>query len=453
MGLLRLAVACFVGAMLQAFLRADTTTITTVPVLNTPYWVAVRGHLPDQVRTDLEALDEVEIVSPTNCFSFIGCSQITIHLQYILVVAGLEFYTEANQQIHTQSIRLEPYEFVGGVGGIAGVENRARQEPVEVEDSVPWNLDRIDQLSATLNGIYNPPNNAPNVDMYILDTGVNLPHIEFGGRASRVTAFKDEAPCTSTAHGTWVASIAAGGFYGVARQANIYDMKLPTGSSCDFYTSDAAAALNYLLLNVDTPFIVVMSWSAPNTPALNAILQDLNTKGAILINAAGNEGSGSFPCSRSPGSSGVTYPVASVDQSLSRSSFSNFGSCVKSFAPGKEIVGAGLGSTTQLVQGDGTSASCPMEAGRAAVLMTQLGLTTPTAVYNALNTYSQKNVVTNAGSGSPNRFCNFKGSGSSPSPSPATPTPTRASPRPSPASAPTPSPPAGAASKFNVFIG
>ena len=444
MSFLRLVFACAMGALFHAFLRADTVTSTTVPVLNTPYWVAIRGHLPEQVRADLEALDEVEIISPTDCFSFLGCSEITIHLQYILVMAGLEFYTEANQQIHTQSTRLEPYYDDGEK------ENRARQEPVEVEDVVPWNLDRIDQLSSTLNGIYNPPNSGAGVDMFILDTGINLPHTEFGGRATRVSGFKDEAPCTSTAHGTWVASIAAGGFYGVARQANIFDMKLPTGSSCDFFTSDAAAALNYLLLNVDAPFIVVMSWSAPNTPAMNVILQELNNKGAILINAAGNEGSGSLPCSRSPGSSGVTYPVASVDPSLARSSFSNYGSCIKSFAPGKEIVGAGLGSTTQLVQGDGTSAACPMEAGRAAVLMAELSLSTPSSVYNALNTRSQKNAVTNPGAGSPNRFCNFKGSGSSPSPSPATPTPTRASPRPSPA--PVPSPPAGSASKFNLVF-
>lgn len=422
MGVIRLVFACTVAALLHAFLRSETISGTTVPALNTPHWVAIRGQLPDQVYTELEALPEVEVISPTGGFSFLGCSEITIHMQWILVMANLEFYTETNQQIHIQTVRLEPYK------PKAKNNNQARQQSAELDTTLPWNLDRIDQLSNTLNNIYNPPNTADNIDIYVLDTGVNLAHQEFDGRATRVTAFKDEDPCLSTAHGSWVASIAAGAFYGVAKDANIKDMKLPNGDSCDFYTSDAAAALNYLLLNVDVPFVVVMSWSAPNTPALNAILQDLNTKGAVLINAAGNDGDSSLACLRSPGSSGVTYSVGSVGRTLVRSSFSNYGTCIDGFAPGEEIIGAGLASSTQLVQGDGTSASCPMEGGRAAVLMKQFSLTNPTSVYNALITYSQKDVVISPGSGSPNRFCNFEGN------------------------VVAGSPPTSSSSKFNVFL-
>lgn len=444
MQFLRLFFAFALGACLHALIRADSVSTTTVPVLGTPYWVAIRGHLNNEVRAQLETRPEVAVMTSSNCFSFIGCTEITVHLQWILVQAGLEFYTEANEQVHVQATRLDAFDI------FAEKQNKARQEPVTTEAIFPWNLDRIDQLSSSLNGVYSPPSDALNIPIYVLDTGINIAHEEFGGRASRVTAFKDEVPCTSTAHGSWVASIAAGTYYGVAKKAKLYDMKLPSGSSCDFFTSDAAAALNYLLLYVPAPFVVVMSWSAPNTPALNAILQDLNTKGAILVNAAGNEGSGSFPCSRSPGSSGVTYSVASVGQSpLDRSSFSNFGNCVDSFAPGEGIVGAGLSSSTALVEGDGTSASCPMEAGRAAVLMKHLSISSPNDVYNALNAYSQKSVVINAGSGSPNRFCNFKGN-TAPSPAP-TPTTTSRSPA-TPPPGPTPAPPANFASKFNLFL-
>lgn len=440
MQLFRLALLAVIGAALRAFSRGDTQTSTTVPVINSSYWVAVRGHLTPEVQDLLEDLPEIESISPSLCFSFLGCSSITVDLQNILVQAGLEFYAESQQPILTQAVRLEPYN---------PDKPRARQLPVTVDSSLPENLDRIDQLSNTLNGVYNPPGTGLNIPIYILDTGVNINHEEFGGRAHRVTAFKNEVPCTSTAHGTWVASIAAGEFYGVAKDAEIYDMKLPTGSACDFFTSDAAAALNYLLLNVDAPFIVVMSWSAPTTPAINAILQDLNVKGAVLINAAGNEGSGSLPCSRTPGSSGVTYAVGSVGvPSIQRSSFSNYGGCIDSFAPGENIVGAGIASNSGLVEGDGTSAACPMEAGRAAVLMKYLSLTTPGQTYSALNAYSQKSVVVNSGTGSPNRFCNFKGTAGSPSPSPATTPSTTRSPS---TTSQTPSPPANFASSFNVF--
>lgn len=434
------------SVMLGSLCRADTLTTTVVPNLGTPYWVAIRGHLTLEVRADLEALAEVEVISPSFCFSFIGCSAVTLQMQSILTQAGLEYYSETNQQVFTQDVRLDPYS-------PNAKENHARQVPVTVEASLPPNLDRIDQLSNTLNDVYNPPGRGLNIPVYVLDTGVNIGHEEFGGRASRVTGFKNEAPCSSTAHGSWVASIVAGSFYGVANQAKIYDMKLPTGSSCDFFTSDAAAALNYLLLNVDAPFIVVMSWSAPNTPAMNAILQDLNVKGAILINAAGNEGSGSLPCTRSPGSSGVTFSVGSVGvPGMARSSFSNYGGCIDSFAPGENIVGAGLSSSSSLVEGDGTSAACPMEAGRAAVLMAQLSLTTPNAVYSALNAYSQKNAVVNPGTGSPNRFCNFKGSvAPSPAPKPAPTTSTRSPATTTPATR-APTPPANFASRFSLLF-
>ncbi len=47
-----------------------------------------------------------------------------------------------------------------------------------------WGLDRIDQASAKLNKSYKYPNTGSKVTAYILDTGINLKHQDFGGRAS-----------------------------------------------------------------------------------------------------------------------------------------------------------------------------------------------------------------------------------------------------------------------------
>ncbi|CAG8805871.1 23992_t:CDS:2, partial [Racocetra persica] len=50
--------------------------------------------------------------------------------------------------------------------------------------SLPENLDRIDQKRRPLNGKYTYPSSAgSNVNVYIVDTGVNVNHLEFGGRA------------------------------------------------------------------------------------------------------------------------------------------------------------------------------------------------------------------------------------------------------------------------------
>ena len=36
-----------------------------------------------------------------------------------------------------------------------------------------WALDRIDQVSPTLDGVYNPCGTGAGVDIYILDSGIN----------------------------------------------------------------------------------------------------------------------------------------------------------------------------------------------------------------------------------------------------------------------------------------
>lgn len=45
--------------------------------------------------------------------------------------------------------------------------------------NAPWWLDRIDQVSLPLDGIYTPINNCSNVTAYVLDTGINANHSEF----------------------------------------------------------------------------------------------------------------------------------------------------------------------------------------------------------------------------------------------------------------------------------
>lgn len=376
-------------------------------------WIGVVGSISEATLAEIQTRREVVSIETHAAFSLITCNETTLQLQLLLFRAGLTFYCEDNVEVPVTAVRLVE------VDQLAGRQVNGNSLSTTVEATVPPNLDRLDQLSNTPNGQYSPPATGLNVKVYVLDTGVYIQNVEFEGRAFRVTDFKNEAPCTSIAHGSWVAGSVAGKIYGVAKKALIYDMKLPNGDSCTFYTSDAAAALLHLLNYVDPPFIVVMSWSAPQTSAIDYLLNQLAVKGAVLINAAGNEGSSTRPCTTSPGSSGVTYAVGSVGYSMARSSFSNYGNCIDGFALGEDIIAAGMSSTTSLVQGDGTSISAPQMAGVAAVLMQKYSLTTNTAVYSALTTYNQKNVVVNPGSGSPNLFSNFKGN--APTPTPANP--------------------------------
>ena len=46
------------------------------------------------------------------------------------------------------------------------------EETYAYGSSISWALDRIDQVSPTLDGVYNPCGTGAGVDIYILDTGI-----------------------------------------------------------------------------------------------------------------------------------------------------------------------------------------------------------------------------------------------------------------------------------------
>ena len=49
--------------------------------------------------------------------------------------------------------------------------------------NLPWHLDRLDQLQLPLDWSYQPIGDGQNVDVYILDSGINFDHKEFQYRA------------------------------------------------------------------------------------------------------------------------------------------------------------------------------------------------------------------------------------------------------------------------------
>ncbi|CAG8510243.1 3287_t:CDS:2 [Cetraspora pellucida] len=63
------------------------------------------------------------------------------------------------------------------------------------ESLAPYNLDRIDQATPKLDGKYTYPNSCGSgVNVYIVDTGINIDHEEFEGRATRGPAYCGECP-------------------------------------------------------------------------------------------------------------------------------------------------------------------------------------------------------------------------------------------------------------------
>ena len=65
------------------------------------------------------------------------------------------------------------------------------------------------------------------MDVYVVDTGINIAHIEFEGRAKWGTTFvRGNAAQDGNGHGTHVAGTIASRAYGVAKAAHVYAVQV-----------------------------------------------------------------------------------------------------------------------------------------------------------------------------------------------------------------------------------
>lgn len=117
---------------------------------------------------------------------------------------------------------------------------------VNVNQEVPWGLDRIDQVDRRLDGEFNSLYDGSGVDLYIVDTGIQLNHEEFEGRAICGFSTSNDFCRDGVGHGTHVAGIAGGKTYGVAKKSKLVAVKVFENSETT--TIDAiAAGVDYVI--------------------------------------------------------------------------------------------------------------------------------------------------------------------------------------------------------------
>ena len=116
--------------------------------------------------------------------------------------------------------------------------------------------------------------------------------------------------------------------------------------------------------------------------------------------AAGN--SNADACNSSPARAVNAITVGATTSTDARASYSNFGSCLDIFAPGSGITSSWIGSTTATNTISGTSMATPHVAGVAAVLLERYPTSTPADISAMLRASAIPNLVTSAGTSSPN---------------------------------------------------
>ncbi|MFD4370632.1 S8 family peptidase [Streptomyces sp. NPDC058486] len=264
-----------------------------------------------------------------------------------------------------------------------------------------WGLDRINQWSLPLDNDFTTQGSGAGVTAYILDTGIDYAHDEFGGRATfGFDAMGDgRSGQDCNGHGTHVAGTVAGDTYGVAGKAALVSVRVLGCDGRGAY-SGMIAGLDWVAKNAKQPAVLNGSLGGDRSVALNNAATALYSAGVLPVIAAGN--SAKDACTVSPASAAGTLTVAASNVWDEETSFSNHGRCVELFAPGQDIVSAKLGGGS--VSLDGTSMAAPHVAGVAALYKAEHPTASPAEISQWLDGNSTKGVLTNLSNNTPNKL-------------------------------------------------
>ncbi|HYH79210.1 MAG TPA: S8 family serine peptidase [Longimicrobium sp.] len=262
------------------------------------------------------------------------------------------------------------------------------------QSGATWGIDRIDQRNRPLSGTYTYTTTASNVTAYIIDTGIQPTHPQFGTRASAVYGGTD---CNG--HGTHVAGTIGSSTYGIAKSVRLRGVRV-LGCSGSGATSTIIAGIDWVRVNATRPAVANMSLGGGLSSSLNTAATNLANSGVFLAVAAGNENQNA--CNVSPASASGVFTVAASTSTDAKASYSNWGSCVEAYAPGSSITSTWINSGTRSISG--TSMASPHVAGVAALYKGAFGEASSSTINSWIINNSTAGVITGNPSGTPNRL-------------------------------------------------
>ncbi|GAA1234384.1 hypothetical protein GCM10009665_25750 [Kitasatospora nipponensis] len=253
-----------------------------------------------------------------------------------------------------------------------------------------WGLDRIDQQALPLDGQFTVHGTGQGVNAYIVDTGIDFPHDEFGGRAvpgyDAVGDGRNGQDCSG--HGTHVAGTVGGRTYGVASEVSLVSVRVLDCHGKGTYAG-MIAGFDWIARNGRQPAVVNGSLGGPQSDALNSAADALSDAGFLPVVAAGNDATDA--CGVSPASAKGVVTVGATDPYDQESDFSNYGSCLSLYAPGTDIVSAKLGGGSRTESG--TSMAAPHVTGVVALYKAAHPDAAPTDLALWLSTETTKDAL------------------------------------------------------------
>lgn len=263
-------------------------------------------------------------------------------------------------------------------------------------------------------------------------------------------------------HGTHCAGTIGGSTYGAAPFVILHPVKVLSDSGSGSY-SGVIAGIDWVAgvcsstgALAGKPCVASMSLGGGASSSVDTAVNNLVASGVTVTVAAGNDSGDA--CSYSPARAADALTIGSTDKPGSDnlddvSSYSNFGSCLDLFAPGRAIASSWIGSTGATKTISGTSMSAPHVAGVVAQILSVSPASSPAQVREKLLSMAESGLLVpsvymggSMGTSPDVLLRSFYSAASTPSPhlpppSPPSPPPPPPPPSPLPKRSPPPSPP------------
>jgi len=285
---------------------------------------------------------------------------------------------------------------IRGMPEVAFVEKDQIVKVIDTQRGAPWGLARISHRPKLTFGTFTSyeydNGGGEGVNVYVVDTGINVDHVELEGRASwGKTIPQNDVDEDGNGHGSHCAGTIASRKYGVAKKAKVIAVKVlgsnGSGSMSDvvggvaWAAGDAKAKADAARAEFRTTgktshkgSVANMSLGGGKSRALDISVNKAVDGGLHFAVAAGNDNRDA--CSFSPAASEKAITVGASTLSDERAYFSNHGKCVDVFAPGLNILSIYKGSPTAVATLSGTSMASPHTAGLLAYLLSLYPSTT-----------------------------------------------------------------------------
>jgi len=213
-----------------------------------------------------------------------------------------------------------------------------------------WGLDRIDQrnpvdLTPGAVHTYNYNRTGAGVVAYVLDTGIDPNHPDFGGRASLAADYIGEGCNDCNGHGTASAGIIGSNTYGVAKGVTLRAVKVcDAGGNCP--TDVIISGVNFVTQQKDAnpyvPTVANMSLGGAPSSAMDSAVRTSISRGVTYVVAAGNDNIDAGNVSPARVTQAITVGATDIFDQRAIFDFgqaSNYGAVLDVFAPGKDTPG------------------------------------------------------------------------------------------------------------------